>query len=835
MGFLSSYSGIVLNQNATTTNPYSWRPAGGGTIYQTFTLPANYQRGTSSSELRIPDLSGLQILTYIKPGAAIPATVDYQLTYFINASGGWQPLASGTVIGSHSDGQSWFDIIFDNPVPVTQAMLSKQFRFSIQTRTATNNQPTNQPVTVSNGAYVINGQSYTADLTPGVPFPITVNGLPAFLLLSNGAVTYSIQQGVETLYLVSPTPLLNATSGRGQAYQADGITPLLGSNTTASLNFRVLGLTADSGTNFLGNNYRACVIQTRGASTDTTNPANTTASGGQYWMSPPQPSRFAVQNLYFDVRPTPASPSYGVVNMIGNPSFEYDVIGQAPQWWSAFSSGGTVVDQTVRSSWTGGDGVQSLHMKYTFSAANQQLGIISGFQSVSPTTGGQPTSLTCSMNYDMISGANANLYFTFLFYDNTQTLLPSPYGTMSFDPSTIGIGSFSATTTIPANAVYVRCLVSALSTGVGSLEAYVDAIQVTQTAAAVPYFDGDSPDCQWTGQRGQSPSVQVIDPAPGNNTVVIDGVLVDPITPNMTFNVYYTSDDSFTVANMTESDWEQKLWTRVPQVFVCNQRQQYVFPEPVSAKYIKIEFTNLQSRPYNPGNFQKPLLFKKFPTWVAAYFLDQMLSPSFVASKVNVQYDALQFAYNYFLDDLQQAPASPSTPSTDAIDQLTSYFNTPVTGVDASTLAKIDLNMKPFQQALGTNVDTSSSLGAFTTTIFNTLSNTSQNPVPSIAEGGTLPSLDLSTVSSLQRESVILEQGMPAMYFFLTCRHAYKEIAAPLQHDRAYFAGVNEIALVRHNYSSASDTPLYIESGADAANTQLSDWVVDSDGNWYTY
>src|ERR1019366_8778001 len=116
-------------------------------------------------------------------------------------------------------------------------------------------------------------------------------------------------------------------------------------------------------------------------------------------------------------------------------------------------------------------------------------------------------------------------------------------------------------------------------------------------------FDGDMAGYEWTAQRGQSPSVevismgrlvdiQIVSPSEAANFVVLDGVIVDPITPNLAFNVYYSMDDAYTSADMSESDWEQKLWTRVPEVYLCSQRQRYAFPEPIHAKYVKIEFTN---------------------------------------------------------------------------------------------------------------------------------------------------------------------------------------------------------------------------------------------------
>lgn len=836
MTLIDTYSGVVINQNVSGA-PYDWRTNGAGWLYQTFTLPSDYTRGTTTEEQRIPDLSGIQVFVTIDSGYASSASLDFSLQWYGGIDTGWIMLTSGTIIGAQTDGEVWFDIPFVDSVPVTPEMVDASFRFGIQARTAMG-AAFKQPVGGSGGTYIINGESYTATLVDNVPYPIVVSGQPAFLMSSDLQVTYSVQQGVSSIGYVTPSPLT-----QGQAFQSDALTPLLGFDTTSSLNFRILGLTVDSGTNFLDNEYRSAIVSAAPGNTSTTGGISPVSgnSSGSYWMSPPLPSRFAVQSLYFDLRPIQKVPTFGLMNLIGNPSFEFDGIGLAPPWWTAYVNGGTIIDQTVHSTQVASaspnyslwaeDGAQVLHMHYTFSAADQELGVISPFQRISATTQGNTTPISISLSCDLLMASASSLTLNLLFYDDTQTLLPNPFGVVTFSTSTLGVGTLSGSTTVPANAVYVQYLVSALSTGAGSFEAFVDAIQATTTSAVQPYFDGDDPNCQWTGQRDQSSSVQLISPTPGD-TVVIDGILVDPLTPNMAFNVYYSTDDAGTSNNMTEMDWEQKLWTRVPEVYICTQSQQYAFPEPVQCKYAKVEFTNLQSQTYNVSPFQKPVQYKKFPTWVANFFIALLDLPSFVATQVSVQYDALGFAYNYYLDDLDQEPETPSAPPSNVISQLTSYFNpaNANAGIDPTTLAQIDLVMDQFEAPLGTYVNSNSTLGSFISSLIS-----GTNAPTSVVEGGTLQPIDYSTVSTLQREPIVFEQSLPIMYFFVTCRHSYKELSAPFEYNRAYFAGVNEIAFIRNDYTIPADTPLYIESGGDLTNIDFTDWVIDADQSWYTY
>ena len=69
------------------------------------------------------------------------------------------------------------------------------------------------------------------------------------------------------------------------------------------------------------------------------------------------------------------------------------------------------------------------------------------------------------------------------------------------------------------------------------------------------------------------------------------------------------------------------------------------------------------------------------------------------------------------------------------------------------------------------------------------------------------------------------------MFFYLTCRHGYRTISGEFSHDRAYFAGVNEIAFTRENYTAAHDNTQYTEPGADLQNIERNDFE-SVDGVW---
>jgi hypothetical protein len=543
--------------------------------------------------------------------------------------------------------------------------------------------------------------------------------------------------------------------------------------------------------------------------------------------------------------------------MIGDPSFEWDVPGKAPAWWTETISGGTLDTFHCEDTW-GSAGIQSLRITGTGMSVSTHVGGLgstftgetatpaSGPSSVMPTV--YAPSVLTGAGYTSVTGAAMavipGLPYTFQGVCNNLVGLPSI--TINWlNASLVQIGQTTVTGNstagqqdlalvnemAPAGATWAQVVLTNTAL-TSTVDAYWDALMFTQITTLPPYNDGDSIGWNWVGQAGDSSSVQIIISDAINDISVIDGVNIDPSTPNMAFNVYHSVDDSYSDnPTMTETDWEQKLWMRVPQVFLCTQAQTYAFPEPITAKYVKIEFTNLQSQTYNPGNFTLPISYKKFPLWVANFFIIQLEISPFTASQVTVQYNALDFAYNYYLDDLDEEPASPVVAPQGSAQQLTSYFSTVTTNtVDATTLAQINLILDTYSVPTGSIVTPGSMLSSLAANVVNTLGNNSTSE-----SSAALTPVNYTAVSTLNREPMVFEQSLPVMYFFLTCRHAYQELSAPLQYNRAYFAGVNAISFIRNNYTVAADTPLYIETGSDTTNIQLTDFYIGTDGTWFAY
>jgi hypothetical protein len=293
---------------------------------------------------------------------------------------------------------------------------------------------------------------------------------------------------------------------------------------------------------------------------------------------------------------------------------------------------------------------------------------------------------------------------------------------------------------------------------------------------------------------------------------VFDRVLLDPITPGVLFHVYYTSEGE---PGTTRAEWENKLWTPVGQSFRATRREEHAMPSPITARYIKIEFSHLQGQYYSPGTFHGAIRYQKFPKWVMDHFLsDAGADNSLISRRVAVVYDALKLAYDHYVDDLKQIPDSPTT---DAVN----IFSTDVSDqVDVNTANRINMELKTYQSAPGTFAKSSDYLpGLYSSSIA-----TNNYPIENVVRA-TANTVD---VSNLNREALIVENNYPSMFFYLTCRHTYREVEATFTEDRAYFVGIRELAFTRDKYSVASDNEIYVDTLSDFANAFRNDLIIDN-------
>lgn len=316
--------------------------------------------------------------------------------------------------------------------------------------------------------------------------------------------------------------------------------------------------------------------------------------------------------------------------------------------------------------------------------------------------------------------------------------------------------------------------------------------------------------------------------------VVLDHMLVDPVTPGVRMNIYYSNDP---LPGTDTATWDNLLWAPIGQTFLLRRRETLAFPDPVIARYVKLEFTHLQPRHYAPGVLQLPLTYTKHPKWVLdhslAIYQQRRANEHEFSRRVNVTYDALDLAYSYFLDDLRlDSPNAPTTIRGSKEVSLVKGFLADEASrgnnqIDADTLLRIKNSFKPFVTnpfAQGRFGEILAEYAMPRTDLFTNYS--TEAPVTPIAT--------TDTVSSLDRESLVIERNFPTMSFYLPCRHRYKQTLGRFDQDRAYFAGLKEVAFSREHYASVFDHPQYNESAGDNINMDRNDFVT-VDQTWKTF
>lgn len=316
----------------------------------------------------------------------------------------------------------------------------------------------------------------------------------------------------------------------------------------------------------------------------------------------------------------------------------------------------------------------------------------------------------------------------------------------------------------------------------------------------------------------------------GTDPVVVDRVYLDPVTPDVWFNVYYSNDAT---PGYNEDSWNDLMWTRVPRKFHALRADEFAFPEPVRGRFFKIEFTHLQPRLYAPGNFQTPIIYKKHPKWVLDYFLalyaQQTSTAQFNSPTVNLRYDAIDLAYRYYSDDINQSALSPTAiESAVNVNKLVDFLKSESTEntVDLETLVQINRSMQPFLNQPFMQGREGYLLSEYM----------AQEDVYSVEQIKPTISRAAQRVSEEQAQ-LVLEKNFPVTSFYLPCRHKYRVSQGYFDNDRAYFAGVYEVAFTREKYVSRYDTDVYIESVGDNINVESNDfewedgaWVVNTSG-----
>jgi hypothetical protein len=805
MNITQEYSGVAISQNVAPGANDKVVFTSETEFYQEFLLPQDYTRGENADEQIIPPLTGFHLLVKVEPGTENQIGFDWTIDHYIIGSG-WTtlPSGSGTVLGAPASGEKvWVEAIAANPIEIPSSLVESRFRIGVTSHIPVQTPLVNQPIdydastrTLSWDGYIL--QNFT--VTPGVRQKANLRNQLGYVYQEGvGDQVYFTEAICPTsIWYSSPNPLENSHVSALNA--SDTALPY-------SFLFRILGLVADSGTDFLGNEYRSAVQIYEAKNTDTVDGADE----DKIWMSKPNPSRFAVESIYYDIRKKMPE-TYGAVNLIKNPNGE-----SGGDFWFDHTAG---TPATTSTAWKA-QGSQSIRMNGTTASGTNYVGF--AYQGNDATDwmrvkGGKKYSVSAQYNIVTLPASATNHYVLVRYADVTGSYLSEdtliiPTATTSQGVKSVSLAGFTA----PGAAYYATVIISVQTGTAGQLfDFMLDQVLFAESDTLPSYFDGNSVGYNWEGAPNLSASVPVPSPTIDDSPMVVDKVLIDPITPGVFFHVYYSDEG---VAGESEAEWENKLWTRVNGTFQANKRETHALPYPITAKFIKIEFSHLQARSYNPGDQPRPTAYKKHPRWVLEYFMARTnsknaLEARLMNKRVGVVFDGYDLGFNYYLDDINQEPDQPAEIAlrSDALDSFLRDDNF-ADRIDPDTMSRINLAFEPYKSHISTWFGRNS-LGDVLNATIDGITN---YPVEENYGG--------DTRGSFRNPEVAYENDVPAMFFFVTCRHKYRESLASFSHNRAYFVGIRQISFSRENYTERFDTDHYIEPAGDLLNIERNDFA----------
>jgi len=200
----------------------------------------------------------------------------------------------------------------------------------------------------------------------------------------------------------------------------------------------------------------------------------------------PQPSTFANANrasLYDS-----AAASDARVNLVPNPSFEYDLLG-----WSSYGAANTPTRVTTQP-YSG-----SYCAKFVTNAASGNAGIVNAARI--PLTGGTTTyTASAWVRNDSANVTNRTMQMFWYVYDTNNLQINGGVGGSGTSSATTAVGSawtrLSITSAVAANATSMVLYINCVSAGTIGDTGYVDGVALERGTGGA-YFDGDSPGSAW--------------------------------------------------------------------------------------------------------------------------------------------------------------------------------------------------------------------------------------------------------------------------------------------------------------------------------------------------
>jgi len=591
-------------------------------------------------------------------------------------------------------------------------------------------------------------------------------------------------------------------------------------------------------------------------------PGNVTNNANSFWQSQSNPSQFAVESLYFDISSLQGSAQtidqiYIDPLTIGNLMHVYYSNDDSTSASATFNSGDIIwSDSFAGTGLVSGEGVwASYNLVWDQNFPSFAKYVNSNFSS-NPWDSLYENSNVASIQSGYTIGGNitANQYGQ---GDTTVTFAnPNSGGYISagsapyfeldicLQGGTLTTGySLQYTLAHPASQIVPNLKLVSYNNGVGVATASTY-LSNTFNAGDQIGIRNDANNNQAIAYVVQSGITTAIGTVPAaNNSFLPYGytsIIVEDTQKVLSLdNVQFSK-----VTSTTPAQWDYKLWNPINRHYRL-QKGYLNLPNPIVAKYIKLEFTKLTPTPYE--SVYNPLLplveFNAYPSWVVAYINDNL---SQVTSLNQLKAEAVN--YNLINTGIQQPNQTlMSDPEPESIlDYITSLSTS-----DITQSAQQEYNSWFAPNAPSSSIKTPSNQTpqVYTNNLYqeDSLFTTVQNPNPlgqvySGANSGALSNysqeiaLNAPTVGPITARSdsaIIKEKNYPDLWFPRICRHAYQVVQTQRDNKLAYSVAIQNVAFYKKDRSIPTNDVFYFETLADISNADSKYPNTFVQNNWY--
>ena len=253
-----------------------------------------------------------------------------------------------------------------------------------------------------------------------------------------------------------------------------------------------------------------------------------------------------------------------------------------------------------------------------------------------------------------------------------------------------------------------------------------------------------------------------------------DAVYIDPVYSGAQLNLYYSNDESLA--------FKDKVWTPIPGIFRLAKGMLNL--PVVSAKYVKMEFTDLTAIPYQVVIPRQKVQVQKFPPFIDVY------------------YNGLEKS-TVVLDGLSQLLLTPNTPDLLASD---GYLMVGITNPDQAAAAVAALKAQRLDSGIPDSLITPQNSLMYQTDL--ALSN---NPA-----GTSMAQEIVSVPSTLQP----VDNTPTLKRFWSSCVHDYRTVVEERSTDIAYLVGLRKVQFYLLSNSDAIGNRPFFETFANERVTK---------------